>query len=89
MDNHVRPLLKVVIMKKLSLFLALMCIIFTSASAETGYYSIGDLPTVTAPSWVTQYNAAGRTIEVDVDVVIPQANHAPVISKRPWKTLVV
>ena len=87
MDNHVRPLLKVVIMKKLSLFLALMCIIFTSASAETGYYSIGDLPTVTAPSWVAQYNAAGCTIEVDVDVVIPQVNHAPVITVRQMPPL--
>ena len=74
-------------MKKLSLFLALMCIIFTSASAETGYYSIGDLPTVTAPSWVVQYNAAGRTIEVDVDVVIPQVNHAPVITVRQMPPL--
>lgn len=69
-------------MRKLCLFIVLTCIVFSSASAEAGYYSIRDLPAVTSPRWSAQYDAAGRTIEVDVDVVIPQAEYAPVITVR-------
>ena len=74
-------------MKKLSTFIALICFAFTSASAEVGYYSIRDLPSVTSPQWKTQYHATNHTIEVDVDVVIPEVECAPVITVRQMPAL--
>lgn len=66
-------------MKKLSLFLALMCIIFTSASAETGYYSIGDLRTQTPSHWAKTYETKWRTIAIDAEINVPQVNKMPIV----------
>ena len=69
-------------MKRLSSLVVLLCMICTSAIAESGYYSVDDLPAVTSPHWETRYEAHGRTIEVDVDVTIPEVDRAPVITVR-------
>lgn len=69
-------------MKKLSLLAVLLCMICTTAIAESSHYSIRDLPVFTSPRWETRYEAHSRTIEVDVDVTIPEADHAPVITAR-------
>ena len=74
-------------MKKLSLFAVLLCIICTSAIAESGYYSVHDLPAVTSPRWEAQYEDHGRIISVDVDVTIPDVDIAPVITVRQMPPL--
>ena len=74
-------------MKKLSLLAALLCMVCTSAIAESGYYSVHDLPAVTSPRWEAQYEDHGRIISVDVDVAIPDVDIAPVITVRQMPPL--
>lgn len=67
-------------MKKLCLLAAVLCVLCASAVAAPGYYTIRDLPAATSPRWVAQYEAHGRLIQVDVDVIIPGADGAPVLA---------
>lgn len=69
-------------MKKwLALMIAVvLCTLYTHmAMADTPLYSIQQLPTVTTSQWQQTYEVYGRTIEVDIDINIPNADAAPVI----------
>lgn len=80
MGNRVRLFERVTIMKKLCFLAAVLCVLCASAAAAPGYYTIRDLPAATSPRWVAQYEAHGRLIQVDVDVIIPDADGAPVLT---------
>lgn len=62
----------------LAIMLCSMCI--PAAMAETTLYPIQQLPAATSSQWQQTYEAYGRTIEVDVDVCIPDVEAAPVIT---------
>ncbi len=44
----------------------------TAAMADTRTFSIKELPDVTSPRWKQTYEAYGRTIDVDVEIMIPE-----------------
>ena len=64
----------------LALMLGTLCV--SAAAAETVAVSIKELPDVTTPRWKQTYEAYGRTIDVDVDITIPEAEKAPVLKVR-------
>ena len=73
-------------MKKVSILmmvvmLCMMCVP-GGAVAENKLYSITQLPAHTTPQWQQTYEVYGRTIDVDVDVEIPNVSSAPVITVR-------
>lgn len=55
----------------------------TAAMAETRTFSIKELPEVTSPRWKQTYEAYGRSIDVDVEITIPEAETAPAL-KVQW-----
>ena len=61
-------------------FAAALCLACLSAGAEETRYSIQQLPSMTTSRWQQTYEAYGRAIQVDVDVSIPQAQAAPVLT---------
>ena len=64
----------------LAIMLGALCV--SAAAAETAAVSIKELPGVTSPRWKRGYEAYGRTIKVDVEVTIPEAETAPVLKVR-------
>lgn len=73
-------------MKRICSFL--LAIIFSTlcasaAMADTRTFSIKDLPDVTTPRWKQTYEAYGRTIDVDVEIMIPKVETAPAL-KVQW-----
>ena len=64
----------------LAVMLGALCV--SAAAAETAPVSIRELPGVTSPRWKQTYEAYGRTIDVDVDITIPEAEKAPVLKVR-------
>lgn len=58
----------------------MLCLGCIPSGAEETRYSIVQLPRATTPQWQQTYQAYGRTIQVDVDVGIPQAEAAPVLT---------
>ena len=61
----------------------LLCMLCVSATAaETGAVSIRELPGITSPAWEQSYEAYGRTIDVDVEIFIPDADTAPILTVR-------
>ncbi len=55
----------------------------TAAMADTRTFSIKELPDVTSPRWKQTYEAYGRTIDVDVEIMIPEVETAPAL-KVQW-----
>lgn len=55
----------------------------TAAMADTRTFSIKELPDVTSPRWKQTYEAYGRSIEVDVEIIIPEVETAPAL-KVQW-----
>ncbi len=51
--------------------------------ADTRTFSIKELPDVTSPRWKQTYEAYGRTIDVDVEIMIPEVETAPAL-KVQW-----
>lgn len=77
-------------MKKLCLLL--LAIIYSSlcasaAMAEAAPVSIKKLPDVTSPRWKQTYEAYGRTIEVDVNITIPETERIPLLAVQPMEPL--
>ena len=73
-------------MKRICSFL--LAIIFSTlcasaAMADTRTFSIKELPDVTSPRWKQTYEAYGRTIDVDVEIIIPEVENAPAL-KVQW-----
>ncbi len=64
----------------LAILLGTLCV--SAAAAETTAVSIKELPGVTSPRWKQTYEAYGRTIDVDVDITIPEAEIAPALKVR-------
>ena len=69
-------------MKKICILL--LAIMFSTmyasvAMAEATPVSIKELPAVTSPHWKQTYEAYGRTIDVDVDISIPEVETAPAL----------
>ena len=54
----------------------------SAVMAEATPVSIKELPELTSPHWKQSYEAYGRTIDVDVDITIPEAETAPVLKVR-------
>ena len=70
-------------MKTLKAFLfALLLLSPLATHGETQYYSISDLSSVTSARWEETYQAYGRTIDVDVEIEIPDVDTAPVLVVR-------
>lgn len=84
---HVRPIGKGMVMKKLLLLLLLIGCMVQTAIAENILYAVCDLPSVTSSHWNAQYEAYGRTIQVNVPITIPAVDTAPVIAVRRMPAL--
>ena len=54
----------------------------SAASAETEAVSVKELPGITSPEWKQTYEAYGRTIDVDVDITIPEVETVPMLKVR-------
>ena len=65
----------------LTILFSVLYITATMADART--FSIKELPDVTSPRWKQTYEAYGRTIDVDVEIIIPEVENAPAI-KVQW-----
>ena len=65
----------------LVLILGILCA--SAAMADTRTFSIKKLPDVTSPLWKQTYEAYGRTIDVDVEIIIPEVETAPAL-KVQW-----
>ena len=61
----------------LAILFSALCASAAMAEAET--FSIKELPGVTSPHWKQTYEAYGRTIDVNVDITIPETETAPVL----------
>ena len=64
----------------LAMMLGALCV--SAAAAEAAAVPIKELPGVTSPRWKQNYEACGRTIDVDVDITIPEAETAPALKVR-------
>ena len=65
------------------LFAILFSLLYiTAAIADPETFSIKELPGVTSPRWQQTYEAYGRTIDVDVDITIPEVEAAPALMVR-------
>ena len=65
----------------LAILFSALCASAAMAEAET--FSIKELPGVTSPRWKQTYEAYGRTIDVDVEIIIPEVETAPAL-KVQW-----
>ena len=59
-------------------FTGIICVL--TAHADPAPVSIKELPKQTTSKWQQAYQAYGRTVDVDVDIYIPDADTAPVIT---------
>ncbi len=59
-------------------FTGIICVL--TAHADPAPVSIKELPKQTTSKWQQAYQACGRTIDVDVDICIPNVDTAPVIT---------
>ena len=73
---------KVIRSLAMMLMMTLLCSSMVTASASEKLYYISELKTVTTPSWQQTYQAYGRTIEVNEQIVIPDVDAAPVLTVR-------
>lgn len=64
------------------LMITLLCSTVVTASASEKLYHISELKTATTLSWQQTYQAYGRTIEVNEQIVIPDVDAAPVLTVR-------
>ena len=69
----------------LFIIFSLLCI--TAATAETQTFSIKELPGVTSSRWEQTYEAYGRTIRVNTDIVIPDMEQIPLLAVQPMEPL--
>ena len=71
-------------MKKMMLWLCLMMIVPTLASADM--VSISELrqQAEAVGRWTQTYEAYGRTIEVDVPIIVPEVEKLPIITVVPY-----
>ena len=69
----------------LFIIFSLLCI--TAATAETRTFSIKELPGVTSSRWEQTYEAYGRTIRVNTDIVIPDMEQIPLLAVQPMEPL--
>ena len=58
----------------------ILCI--QAAQAETGAVPVRQLPEAVSPEWKQTYEAYGRTIDVDLDIFVPEADTVPVLKVR-------
>ena len=65
----------------LAILFSALCASAAMAEAET--FSIKELPGVTSSRWKQTYEAYGRTIDVDVEIIIPEVETAPAL-KVQW-----
>ena len=65
----------------LAILFSALCASAAMAEAET--FSIKELTGVTSPRWKQTYEAYGRTIDVDVEIIIPEVETAPAL-KVQW-----
>ena len=71
-------------MKKMMLWLCLMMIVPTLASADMVSISELHQQAEAVGRWTQTYEAHGRTIEVDVPIIVPEVNEFPVFSVEPY-----
>ena len=69
----------------LFIIFSLLCV--TAAMAETQTFSIKELPGVTSSRWEQTYEAYGRTIRVNTDIVIPDMEKIPLLAVQPMEPL--
>ena len=72
--------MKKLLLRALSLTAALL--LPGTAIAGDALYSIRELKDVTSPLWQQTYHAYGRAIEINAEIIIPDAETAPVLSVR-------
>lgn len=73
---------KVIRSLAMMLMITLLCSTVVTASASEKLYHISELKTATTLSWQQTYQAYGRTIEVNEQIVIPDVDAAPVLTVR-------
>ena len=71
----------------LLLFIIFSVLCITAAIAETQTFSIKELPGVTSSRWEQTYEAYGRTIRVNTDIVIPDMEKIPLLAVQPMEPL--
>ena len=69
----------------LFIIFSLLCV--TAAMADARTFSIKELPGVTSSRWEQTYEAYGRTIRVNTDIVIPDMEKIPLLAVQPMEPL--
>lgn len=73
-------------MKKTLFALCVLMIVPTLATANSDVVSVSELrqQVEVMGRWMQTYEAHGRTIEVDVPIIVPEVNEFPVFSVEPY-----
>ena len=73
-------------MKKFLTVLCVLLLVPTLATANSNMVSISELrqQVETMERWTQTYEAHGRTIEVDVPIIVPEVEEFPVFSVEPY-----
>ena len=76
-------------MKKMWFVLCALLLVPTLALANTDMVSISELrqQVEAMGRWTKTYEAYGRTIEVDVPIIVPEVNEFPVFSVEPFRII--
>ena len=66
----------------LCLTVIMLSVLTATGNAEQKRYAIRELPVVTSPVWRETYQAHGRTIAVNEEIIIPSVEIVPVLTVR-------
>ncbi len=74
-------------MKKMWFVLCVLLLVPTLALANSDMVSISELrqQVEAMGRWTKTYEAYGRTIEVDVPIIVPEVEKMPIVMIEPWR----
>ena len=74
-------------MKKMMLWLCLMMIVPTLANADMVFISELHQQAEAVGRWTQTYEAHGRTIEVDVPIIVPEVEAMPIVTVEAYNAV--
>ena len=74
-------------MRKITFLFCVLMIVPTLALASGDMVSISELrqQVEAMGRWTKTYEAYGRTIEVDVPIIVPEVEKMPIVMIEPWR----
>ena len=74
-------------MRKITFLFCVLMIVPTLALANSDMISVSELRQQAEDMgrWTKTYEAHGRTIEVDVPIIVPEVEKMPIVMIEPWR----